>query len=74
MPDNWENVATVLYADGAMIRSQINRKTEDICLILSRTHDASDDNYVITRQQAGEIIYALSKALMVFNEDRTEDE
>jgi hypothetical protein len=73
MGDFWENVATVLYRDGATIKSLINHDTEAVCLVLARSHEAADENYVITKQQAGEIIYVLSKALMMFNEDKEVD-
>jgi len=70
----WEDVATVVYKDGATIKSQIDRDSEDVCLILARTHEDPDQNYVVTKQQANEIIYVLSKAIMMMNEDFREDE
>lgn len=65
--EEWEEIATIVYADGATIKSQLNRATGDVCLILARTHDDPDENYVVTQQQAQEIVYVLSKAIVEYN-------
>lgn len=67
---------TGLYRDGAMIQTSYSLVAPEIKLVIARDHDTPDEVFVMTRGQALELVYALTKALLQqgSEEDRVEDE
>ena len=54
-----------LYADGAMIKTEYSTETEEVSLIIARDNDTPDQEYILSHKQANEIIYAMSRALLI---------
>ncbi len=66
---DWHDCYKGIYADGATVITRYSDEG-DIELRLARDHATPDQSYVMTRYQANEIIYALSKAVLEHGDKR----